>query len=60
EAAARLPGPAGEALLDSARQAFVDGLTLAAGVGAAVLLAAAAASWYLLRGQRLEDGVEHP
>lgn len=36
EAAAHLPGPAGEALLDSARQAFVDGLTLAAGVGAAV------------------------
>ena len=60
EAAAHLPGPAGQALLDSARQAFVDGLTLAAGVGAAVLLAAAAASWYLLRGQRLEDGVEHP
>ncbi|MFJ7233038.1 MFS transporter [Streptomyces tendae] len=60
EAAAHLPGPAGQALLDSARQAFVDGLTLAAGVGAVVLLAAAAASWYLLRGQRLEDGVEHP
>ncbi|AXL87675.1 MFS transporter [Streptomyces sp. CB09001] len=59
EAAAGLPGPAGEALLDSARQAFVDGLTLAAGVGATVLLAAAAASWYLLRGLRLEDGAEH-
>ncbi|AZM78690.1 MFS transporter [Streptomyces sp. KPB2] len=60
EAAAQLPGPTGQALLDSARQAFVDGLTLAAGVGAAVLLAAAAAAWFLLRGQRLEDGVEHP
>ncbi|MFE2461125.1 MFS transporter [Streptomyces sp. NPDC059402] len=60
EAAAHLPGPTGPALLDSARQAFVDGLTLAAGVGAAVLLAAAAAAWFLLRGQRLEDGVEHP
>ncbi|MFI7873871.1 MFS transporter [Streptomyces salinarius] len=60
EAAAHLPGPTGQALLDSARQAFVDGLTLAAGVGAAVLLAAAAAAWFLLRGQRLEDGVEHP
>ncbi|MEU7210668.1 MFS transporter [Streptomyces sp. NPDC044989] len=59
EAAAHLPGPTGQALLDSARQAFVDGLTLAAGVGAAVLLAAAAAAWFLLRGQRLEDGVEH-
>ncbi|WP_328656605.1 MFS transporter [Streptomyces sp. NBC_00334] len=60
EAAAKLPAPTAEALLDSARQAFVDGLTLAAGAGAVVLLAAAAASWFLLRGQRLEDGVEHP
>ncbi len=60
EAAAGLPAPTAGALLDSARQAFVDGLALAAGVGAAGLLAAAAASWYLLRGQRLEDGVEHP
>ncbi|MFG3249213.1 MFS transporter [Streptomyces sp. NPDC048187] len=62
EAAAGLPARSGEALLDSARQAFVDGLALAAGVGAAVLLAAAVASWFLLRGQRLEDGVgvEHP
>ncbi|GAA2583736.1 MULTISPECIES: MFS transporter [Streptomyces] len=60
EAAAELPAPTAEALLDSARQAFVDGLTLAAGAGAVVLLAAAAASWFLLRGQRLEDGVEHP
>ncbi|MFG2546270.1 MFS transporter [Streptomyces sp. NPDC048594] len=60
EAAAGLPADTAGALLDSARQAFVDGLTLAAGVGAAVLLAAAVASWFLLRGQRLEDGVEHP
>ncbi|WP_328559487.1 MFS transporter [Streptomyces coelicoflavus] len=60
DAAAGLPAPTAATLLDSARQAFVDGLTLAAGVGAAVLLAAAAAAWFLLRGQRLEDGVEHP
>ncbi|WP_217254712.1 MFS transporter [Streptomyces sp. AC602_WCS936] len=60
EVAAHLPAPSAEALLDAARQAFVDGLTLAAGVGAAVLLAAAGAAWFLLRGQRLEDGVEHP
>ncbi|MGV9547333.1 MFS transporter [Streptomyces ardesiacus] len=60
EAAAHLPAPAAGALLDSARQAFVDGLALAAGVGAVVLLAAAAAAWFLLRGQRLEDGLEHP
>ncbi|MFC7884030.1 MFS transporter [Streptomyces sp. NPDC057376] len=60
EVAAHLPAPSAGALLDAARQAFVDGLTLAAGVGAAVLLAAAGAAWFLLRGQRLEDGVEHP
>ncbi|MFD8430919.1 MFS transporter [Streptomyces coelicoflavus] len=60
EAAAGLPAPTAATLLDSARQAFVDGLALAAGVGAVVLLAAAAAAWFLLRGQRLEDGVEHP
>ncbi|MGK9464221.1 MFS transporter [Streptomyces sp. G6] len=60
EVAAHLPAPSAGALLNAARQAFVDGLTLAAGVGAAVLLAAAGAAWFLLRGQRLEDGVEHP
>ncbi|MFE0812222.1 MFS transporter [Streptomyces sp. NPDC058794] len=60
EVAAHLPERSAGALLDAARQAFVDGLTLAAGVGAAVLLAAAGAAWVLLRGQRLEDGVEHP
>ncbi|MGW8063359.1 MFS transporter [Streptomyces ziwulingensis] len=60
EAAAGLPAPSAEALLNAARQAFVDGLSLAAGVGAAVLLAAAAVSWLLLRGQRLEGGAEHP
>ncbi|KOV64439.1 MULTISPECIES: MFS transporter [Streptomyces] len=60
EAAARMPADSSAALLDAARQAFVDGLALAAGVGAAVLLAAAVAAWFLLRGQRLEDGAEHP
>ncbi|MGZ3098138.1 MFS transporter [Streptomyces sp. H62] len=60
EIASGLPAPSADVLLNAARQAFVDGLTLATGVGAAVLLAAAAASWFLLRGQRLEDGVEHP
>ncbi|GGQ31454.1 MFS transporter [Streptomyces mutabilis] len=58
--AAHLPVRSAGALLDAARQAFVDGLTLAAGVGATVLLAAAVAAWFLLRGQHLEDRVEHP
>ncbi|WP_225638737.1 MFS transporter [Streptomyces solaniscabiei] len=60
QAASELPADTAGALLDAARQSFVDGLTLASGVGAAVLLAAAGAAWFLLRGQRLEDGVEHP
>ncbi|EFE70562.1 transmembrane-transport protein, partial [Streptomyces viridosporus ATCC 14672] len=41
EAASGLPAHTAEAMLDAARQAFVDGLALAAGAGAAVLLAAA-------------------
>ncbi|GJF22787.1 MULTISPECIES: MFS transporter [Streptomyces] len=60
QAASELPADTAGALLDAARQSFVDGLTLASGVGAVVLLAAAGAAWFLLRGQRLEDGVEHP
>ncbi|MFB9347173.1 TetR family transcriptional regulator [Streptomyces heliomycini] len=57
EAASALPAHTAEPLLDAARQAFVDGLTLAAGTGAVVLLATAAASWFMLRDQRLDDGV---
>ena len=45
--------------MTAAQEAFVDGLRIAAGVGAAVLLAASVAAWFLLRGQKLEDGVEH-
>ncbi|MER7175022.1 MFS transporter [Streptomyces mesophilus] len=59
ESAASLPGEQGAALLTTAQDAFVDGLRLAAGVGSAVLLAAAVAAWFLLRGQKLADGVEH-
>ncbi|WP_369239317.1 MFS transporter [Streptomyces sp. R21] len=54
EVASGLPADTADALMDSARTAFVEGLTLAAGIGAAVLLATAVAAWFLLRGQRLE------
>ncbi|MEU3839822.1 MFS transporter [Streptomyces sp. NPDC028635] len=53
EAAHALPAGTAQTLLDAARQSFVDGLALASGAGAAVLLAAAAAAWFMLRGQRL-------
>ncbi|MGW0333769.1 MFS transporter [Streptomyces sp. NPDC003011] len=56
EAAAGLPAHTSEAMLDAARESFVEGLALAAGVGAAVLLATAVAAWFLLRGQRLDGG----
>ncbi|MET7680829.1 MFS transporter [Streptomyces sp. NPDC005423] len=55
EAAAGLPPRTADALLTSARDAFVHGLTLAAGAGAAVLLATALAAWFLLKGQELAD-----
>ncbi|MFI1682583.1 MULTISPECIES: MFS transporter [unclassified Streptomyces] len=59
ESSTSLPSAQADVLLSSAQSAFVDGLRLAAGVGAAVLLATAAAAWFLLRHQKLEDGVEH-
>lgn len=60
EAAKRLPSDTAQELLTSAREAFVHGLALAAGVGAAVLLATAAAAWFLLRGQRLDGSSSQP
>ncbi|MFF2096756.1 MFS transporter [Streptomyces sp. NPDC058202] len=54
EAAASLPAPAAESMLNAARESFVDGLALASGAGAVVLLATAVAAWFLLRGQKLE------
>ncbi|MBC9715563.1 MFS transporter [Streptomyces sp. TRM66268-LWL] len=59
ESAASLPAEQGAALLTSAQDAFVDGLRMAAGAGSAVLLAASVAAWFLLRGQKLADGIEH-
>ncbi|MEV3855704.1 MFS transporter [Streptomyces sp. NPDC050095] len=54
ESASALPAPQANELLSSAQTAFVDGLQVAAGVGAAVLLATAVAAWFLLKGQHLE------
>ncbi|MFE3829811.1 MFS transporter [Streptomyces sp. NPDC059092] len=58
DAAAGLPGPGGAELLSAAQTAFVDGLRLASGLGAAVLLATAVAAWFLLKGQKLEEGAK--
>ncbi|MEV4948631.1 MFS transporter [Streptomyces sp. NPDC053755] len=59
EASAGLAPDTASALVSAAQVAFVDGLRIAAGVGATVLLATAVAAWFLLRGQKLEGGVEH-
>ncbi|ORT59927.1 MFS transporter [Streptomyces sp. CB03238] len=60
EASAGLPDATAGALVTAAQDAFVEGLRIAAGAGAVVLLATAVAAWFLLRGQKLEEGVEHP
>ncbi|MGW0466781.1 MFS transporter [Streptomyces sp. NPDC003027] len=60
EASTGLAPDAATALVSTAQDAFVDGLNIAAGVGAAVLLATSVAAWFLLKGQKLEDGLEHP
>ncbi|MEU8586200.1 MFS transporter [Streptomyces sp. NPDC048664] len=57
EATHRLPTSTAEPLLTAARDAFVEGLRLATGAGAAVLLATAVAAWFLLKNQHLES---HP
>ncbi|CAM5665428.1 MFS transporter [Streptomyces narbonensis] len=59
EASGTLAPDTATALVTAAQDAFVDGLRIAAGVGAAVLLATAVAAWFLLRGQKLADGIEH-
>ncbi|MEU1308556.1 MFS transporter [Streptomyces cinnamoneus] len=56
ESAGTLPADTGAALLASAQDSFVDGLQIASGVGAVVLLVTSVAAWFLLRGQRLEEG----
>ncbi|MER6076579.1 MFS transporter, partial [Streptomyces sp. NPDC001817] len=59
EAARTLDPQTAQQMVDTAQEAFVNGLRLASGVGAAILLATAVAAWYLLRGQELQEGVEH-
>lgn len=55
--AERLGGPTGEALAASARQAFVDGLSLAAVAGAIAVAVASIGAWFLLpRGQVVPIG----
>ncbi|MFI1174423.1 MFS transporter [Streptomyces melanogenes] len=60
EAATRLPAEQAAPMLSAARDAFTDGFQTAAAVGSAVLFATAVAAWFLLRGQKLEEGLEHP
>ncbi|MFI0089338.1 MFS transporter [Streptomyces bobili] len=55
EVASGMPAGAAQEMLASAREAFVDGLSLAAGAGAVVLLATAGAAWVLLKGQKLDS-----
>ncbi|GAA4817641.1 hypothetical protein GCM10023353_25530 [Tomitella cavernea] len=52
--AGELGGPQGDALLDSARHAFVNGMHVAAGSTAVLLACAAAAVLVLLRGSSTE------
>lgn len=59
EAAKLVPGEQGAQLVAAAQDAFVEGLRLAAAIGAGVLLATAVAAWFLLRGQELEEGIVH-
>ncbi|MFI9075049.1 MFS transporter [Streptomyces sioyaensis] len=56
ETAGQLPADQGAALVKAAQDSFVNGVDVAAGVGAVVLLAAAVAAWFLLRGQQLGSG----
>ncbi|WP_254886111.1 MFS transporter [Streptomyces sp. NA02950] len=56
ESAVHLPRGLASELLASAQESFVDGLRIACGVGAVVLLATAVGAWFLLRGQSLQTG----
>ncbi|MFE3251220.1 MFS transporter [Streptomyces sp. NPDC059209] len=58
EAAGAVPGHQAAELVAAAQEAFVHGLRIAAGAGAAVLLATSVVAWFLLRGQKLEEKPE--
>ncbi|MEF2525711.1 MULTISPECIES: MFS transporter [Streptomyces] len=61
EAASSLDPQTAHALVTAAQDTFVEGLRLASGVSALVLLATAVAAWFLLKGQKLQDGTPaHP
>ncbi|OIK08021.1 MFS transporter [Streptomyces monashensis] len=55
DSATKMPAHTAEQMLDAARESFVHGLQLASGAGAAVLLTASLAAWFLLKGQNLES-----
>ncbi|MGW3208037.1 MFS transporter [Streptomyces sp. NPDC001135] len=55
EASAHMPAHTAQALLTAARESFVHGLTLASGVGAAVLLLTSVAAWFMLKNQKLDS-----
>jgi DHA2 family multidrug resistance protein-like MFS transporter len=55
EVAAGMPAQQAQDMLAAAREAFVNGLAIAAGAGAAVLLVTAAAAWFMLKNQRLDS-----
>lgn len=58
ETVSQLPADQGAALVKAAQDSFVAGVDVAAGVGAVVLLSAAVAAWFLLRGQELASSPE--
>ncbi|MFB6569571.1 MFS transporter [Streptomyces noursei] len=58
ETVGHLPADQGATLLKAAQDSFVSGVDTAAGIGAVVLLGAAVAAWFLLRGQSLADSAE--
>ncbi|MGW0391403.1 MFS transporter [Streptomyces sp. NPDC003042] len=59
EASRALDPQTAQSMVGAAQEAFTEGLRLASGVGAVVLLATAVAAWFLLKGQELQGGVEH-